>query len=157
MLLEENIYHIGVTKRICRCVSKSHSMYCNTTGITTIAFSESRVGHGTEGTLHYYVHTRLNVIYELCDSMTMAISKTTVYKDQTTGHLTCSFVLSIFRISCTHSLLITYCSDDKIILINITLLDLREIGWDGVDWIDRAQDRDQWRALVNTISNLRLP
>jgi hypothetical protein len=26
-------------------------------------------------------------------------------------------------------------------------MDLREIGWDGVDWIDMAQDRDQWRAL----------
>jgi hypothetical protein len=30
-------------------------------------------------------------------------------------------------------------------------LDVREIGWDGVDWIDIAQDRDQWRALVNTV------
>jgi hypothetical protein len=30
-------------------------------------------------------------------------------------------------------------------------MDLREIGWDGVDWIDMAQDRDQWRALVKTI------
>jgi hypothetical protein len=29
-------------------------------------------------------------------------------------------------------------------------LDLREIGWDGVDWVYTAQDRDQWRALVNT-------
>jgi hypothetical protein len=29
-------------------------------------------------------------------------------------------------------------------------MDLRDIGWDGVDWIDLAQDRDQWRALVNT-------
>jgi hypothetical protein len=28
-------------------------------------------------------------------------------------------------------------------------MDLREIGWDDVDWIDLAQDRDQWRALVN--------
>jgi hypothetical protein len=28
-------------------------------------------------------------------------------------------------------------------------MDLREIGWDGVDLIDMAQDRDQWRALVN--------
>jgi hypothetical protein len=35
-------------------------------------------------------------------------------------------------------------------------LDLREIGWDGVDWIDMAQDRDQWRALVNTVFNLRV-
>jgi hypothetical protein len=34
---------------------------------------------------------------------------------------------------------------------------LREIGWDGMDWIDLAQDRDQWRALVNTVMNLRDP
>jgi hypothetical protein len=32
-----------------------------------------------------------------------------------------------------------------------------EIGWDGVDWMDLAQDRDQWRALVNTVLNLRVP
>jgi hypothetical protein len=36
-------------------------------------------------------------------------------------------------------------------------LDLREIGWDSMDWIDLAQDRDQWRALVNTVMNLRVP
>jgi hypothetical protein len=35
-------------------------------------------------------------------------------------------------------------------------MDLREIGWDGMDLIDRAQDRDQWRALVNTITDLRV-
>jgi hypothetical protein len=35
--------------------------------------------------------------------------------------------------------------------------DVREIGWDGVDWIDMAQDRDQWRALVNTVSKLQVP
>jgi hypothetical protein len=34
---------------------------------------------------------------------------------------------------------------------------LREIGWGGMDWIDLAQDRDQWRALVNTVMNLRVP
>jgi hypothetical protein len=34
---------------------------------------------------------------------------------------------------------------------------LREIGWDGIDWIELAQDRDQWRALVNTAMNLRVP
>jgi hypothetical protein len=36
-------------------------------------------------------------------------------------------------------------------------VDLREMGWDGVDWIDLDQDRDQWRALVNTVMNLRVP
>jgi hypothetical protein len=36
-------------------------------------------------------------------------------------------------------------------------VDLTEIGWDGMDWIDLAQDRDQWRALVNTVMNLRVP
>jgi hypothetical protein len=36
-------------------------------------------------------------------------------------------------------------------------MDLGEIGWDEVDWIDVAQDRDQWRALVNTVLYLRVP
>jgi hypothetical protein len=36
-------------------------------------------------------------------------------------------------------------------------MDLKEIGWDGMDWIDLAQGRDQWRALVNTAMNLRVP
>jgi hypothetical protein len=36
-------------------------------------------------------------------------------------------------------------------------MDLREIGWDGMDWIDLAQDRDQWRTNVNTVMNLRVP
>jgi hypothetical protein len=35
-------------------------------------------------------------------------------------------------------------------------MDLREIEWDGMDWIDLAQDTDQWRALVNTVMNLRV-
>jgi hypothetical protein len=35
--------------------------------------------------------------------------------------------------------------------------DLRERGWDGMDWIDLAQDRDQWRTLVNTVMNLLVP
>jgi hypothetical protein len=35
-------------------------------------------------------------------------------------------------------------------------MDLREIGWDGMDWTDLAQDRDQWKALVNSVMNLRL-
>jgi hypothetical protein len=36
-------------------------------------------------------------------------------------------------------------------------MNLREIGWDGMDWIDLAQDRNQWRALMNTVMNLRAP
>jgi hypothetical protein len=37
-----------------------------------------------------------------------------------------------------------------------TEMGLREIGWDGMDWIDQAQDRDKWRALVNKVMNLRV-
>jgi hypothetical protein len=36
-------------------------------------------------------------------------------------------------------------------------MDIREIGWSGMDWIHLAQDKDQWRALVNTVMNLRVP
>jgi hypothetical protein len=36
-------------------------------------------------------------------------------------------------------------------------MDLREVGWASMDWIDLAQDRDQWRALVNTLMNIRVP
>jgi hypothetical protein len=36
-------------------------------------------------------------------------------------------------------------------------MDLREIGWGGMDCIDLAQDGDKWRALVNTAMNLRGP
>jgi hypothetical protein len=39
---------------------------------------------------------------------------------------------------------------------NITV-DLGQIGWDGMDWIKVAQDRDQWRALVNPVMKLRVP
>jgi hypothetical protein len=34
---------------------------------------------------------------------------------------------------------------------------LRETGWDGMDWVNLAQDRDQWRALVNMGINLWVP
>jgi hypothetical protein len=35
-------------------------------------------------------------------------------------------------------------------------IDLREIGWGGVEWIHLAQDRDRWRAVVNAVMNLRV-
>jgi hypothetical protein len=36
-------------------------------------------------------------------------------------------------------------------------MDLREIGWGGMEWIYLTQDRDQWRPLVNKVKNLRVP
>jgi hypothetical protein len=41
--------------------------------------------------------------------------------------------------------------------VNNIKTDIREIDWDGTDWIDVAQDRDQWSALVNTIMNFQVP
>jgi hypothetical protein len=41
-------------------------------------------------------------------------------------------------------------------VVNIKM-DLRVIGWDGVDWIDLAQDRDQWSALVSAVINIMVP
>jgi hypothetical protein len=41
--------------------------------------------------------------------------------------------------------------------VDIIKMDLREIGWSGMDWINVDQDREQWRALVNTVMNLWVP
>jgi len=36
-------------------------------------------------------------------------------------------------------------------------MSIKETGWEHVDWIHLAQDRDKWRTLVNTIMNIRFP
>jgi hypothetical protein len=36
-------------------------------------------------------------------------------------------------------------------------MDLREVGWEGMDWIRLAQDRNQWQALVNMVMKFRVP
>jgi len=38
-----------------------------------------------------------------------------------------------------------------------TKIDLQEVGWGSMDWIDLAQDRDRWRTLTNFVMNLRVP
>jgi hypothetical protein len=40
---------------------------------------------------------------------------------------------------------------------NVRSMYLTEIGWDGMNWIGLAQDKDQWRALVKMVMNLRVP
>jgi hypothetical protein len=41
-------------------------------------------------------------------------------------------------------------------VVNISM-DLGEVGWGDVDWIGLAKDRNRWRALVNSVLNLRVP
>jgi hypothetical protein len=41
--------------------------------------------------------------------------------------------------------------------VDNTGMDLGEVGWGDVDWIGLAQDRNRWRALVNSVLNLRVP
>jgi hypothetical protein len=70
-----------------------------------------------------------------------------------TDYLWCSFHgITILKISSTvQSGRPRHRWDDNI------KMDLREVGWEGKDWIELAQDRDRWRALVNVVMNLWVP
>jgi hypothetical protein len=41
--------------------------------------------------------------------------------------------------------------------MNNIKIDLGEMGWGDVDWVDLAHDKDQWRACVNTVMNIQVP
>jgi hypothetical protein len=41
--------------------------------------------------------------------------------------------------------------------VDIIKMDLKEIGWEGMDWIDLALDKEQWMIIVDTVMNLRVP
>jgi hypothetical protein len=41
--------------------------------------------------------------------------------------------------------------------VDYNKMDLRDLGWDGIDWIDPAQNRDWWRALLNAVMNHQVP
>jgi hypothetical protein len=60
-------------------------------------------------------------------------------------YLHSSYVFMAWRLTIKHR-------DNFTFTFTITM-----ILWDGVDWVDLAQDRDHWRALVNTVMNLRVP
>jgi hypothetical protein len=47
--------------------------------------------------------------------------------------------------------------DQDFTVPSLITLDLRETGWDGMCWINLAQDRDRWMALLNTVMNRRVP
>jgi hypothetical protein len=42
-------------------------------------------------------------------------------------------------------------------LVDNIIMDLKDMGWDGMDWIDLSHDRDQWKALVNMVMNIQVP
>jgi Mlc titration factor MtfA (ptsG expression regulator) len=60
-------------------------------------------------------------------------------------------VITVLKCDVLHAGYNTYIRVD----VNIRM-DLRETGWEGVEWMQLAQDRDQWQAVVNTEMNLRI-
>jgi hypothetical protein len=52
---------------------------------------------------------------------------------------------------------VLYIRPVQFFVINEFRMDLGEMGWGDVDWIGLAKDRNRWRALVNSVLNLRVP
>jgi hypothetical protein len=58
---------------------------------------------------------------------------------------------------CSEVLEFSHLSIDRHPRVDNIRMDLGEVGWGGVDWIGLAQDMNRWRALVNSVLNLRVP
>jgi hypothetical protein len=52
---------------------------------------------------------------------------------------------------------VDHLEDQRIDAENNIKMDLEEVGWGGMDWIDMAQDRERWRAIVSAVMNLWVP
>jgi hypothetical protein len=116
-----------------------------------------------EETHYSYVQGLSYTLTETCSSETsLNIYYTASREDTTLNTSSLSNVSAHIHLMVSNSNILQYSRalkyrNGKLHRVDNIKIDLRDTGWDAVDWIDLAQDRDQLRALVNTVLNLRVP